>query len=172
MRLPSFHSNFRYICYGFSSLVEEGILVCLSLTRIFLVLQVRGFGSKLFISLILYFELHKVIIFPQPIHFNNMQHEVVFLWLKMLILVVSLTLPIINIAFFKKTLGLYLKKHCKSAKLLRHHIFCRSCGPSWCLSFMVTVLVTNIKRERVPLSSRPLLSRKCPPSNNTDANFL
>ena len=90
--------------------MEEGILVCLSLTRIFLVLQVRGFGSKLFISLILYFELHKVIIFLQPIHFNNMQHEVVFLWLKMLILVVSLTLPIINIAFFKKTLGLYLKK--------------------------------------------------------------
>ena len=43
----------------------------------------------------------------QPIHFNNMQHEVVFFWLRLLILIVSLALPIINVAFFKKTLGLY-----------------------------------------------------------------
>ena len=132
MRLPSFHSNFRYICYGFSSLVEEGILVCLSLTRIFLVLQVRGFGSKLFFSLIVYFELYKVIIFLQPIHFNNMQHEVVFLWLKMLILVVSLTLPIINIAFFKKTLGLYLKKTLQE---------CETAPTSHFLSIMRSVMV-------------------------------
>ena len=141
MRLPSFHSNFRYICYGFSSLVEEGILVCLSLTRIFLVLQVRGFGSKLFISLILYFELHKVIIFLQPIHFNNMQHEVVFLWLKMLILVVSLALPIINIAFFKKTLGLYLKKklarvrNCSDITFSVDHAVCHGVCHSWSRSW-------------------------------------
>ena len=44
---------------------------------------------------------------PQPIHFNNMQHEVVFFWLRLLILLVSLGLPIVNVAFFKKTHGLY-----------------------------------------------------------------
>ena len=49
---------------------------------------------------------HIVIFFLQPIHFNNMQHEVVFLWLRLLILGVSLALPSINVAFFKKTLGL------------------------------------------------------------------
>ena len=71
-----------------------------------------------------------------------MQHEVVFLWLKMLILVVSLTLPIINIAFFKKTLGLYLKK--KLARVRNCSDITFSVGHAVSPSFLLASLVAKM----------------------------